>query len=211
MKKVYFYLKLVLILIMVFLSLWFYGQLPEMVPIHWNYAGVPDDYGTKEFAVILFPAMSVGVLILFMLLPMLDPKKEKYQKFQDAYEMIQLVIMAFFTYMYAVTLFAAMNPEINVGQWVVSGIGVMLILIGNYLSKVRQNFFVGIKTPWTLASEEVWNKTHRLGAWCFVIAGLILLVMALMGNILLELFVPAMVVALVVPIVYSYLISVKKR
>lgn len=188
-----------------------YDQLPETMPVHWNFAGQPDGYGSRDVTVWTFPLITFGLMLLFWALPKIDPKREKYEKFLGVWNLIQTVLVLFFAYMYYISLIAGINPSINVGQWVVGGVGVMFVLMGNYMGKIRQNYFVGIKTPWTLNDEEVWNKTHRFGGWCFVIAGLIFLGSAIVGYFYLPLFVVAIVVAVLLPIVYSYVVSVGKK
>ena len=204
MKKYNGILKWIFLLVMIGGGVYFYNLLPDIVPIHWNIEGEVDNYASKNYTVILIPIITLAMLVLFRFLPMLDPKKDKYEKFADIYEIIQAAIIGFFTYMYFVTMVAALNAEMNVGMYVMFGIGVLFILMGNYLGKVRQNYFVGIKTPWTLENEEVWNKTHRLGGWCFVLAGLIFVAQAFVGVMSIWVFVLAIVISSLVPVGYSY-------
>lgn len=183
---------------------WLFDKLPDIVPVHWNYAGQPDGYGNKNMTVWLFPGLTFGCMLLFWYLPKIDPMKEKYQTFADVWELFQTVIIGFFAYMYFISLYGALHVDFNVSKWVIGGIGSMFVLMGNYMGKIRQNYFVGIKTPWTLSNEQVWNKTHRFGGWCFVIAGLLLLVSAVLGYFSLAIFIVSIVLAAIVPIIYSY-------
>lgn len=206
-----FWLKICLVGLMWVAGIFFYQSLPDILPTHWNMAGEVDGYGSKEIFVWLFPAIGLAMLILFWLLPKLDPRKEKYQKFAQVWEIMQTVLVGFFTYMYAVTLYAAMVPNVNVSVFVLVGIGVMFLILGNYMGKIRQNYFVGVKTPWTIDNEDVWNKTHRLAGWCFVLAGLLFIFQGLTGWVSGWLFGLAMVLAVVVPIIYSFVIFPKKK
>lgn len=211
MKKVMQVLKYVFVLLMLVAGILVYERLPEIIPTHWNFAGEADGFGPKATFVWLFPGIAIAMLILFWVLPKIDPKKDKYKKFAEVWEIMQAVIVGYFAYMYFVSMYAAMVAEVNVSAFVLVGVGVLFLIMGNYMGKVRQNYFVGIKTPWTIENEDVWNKTHRLGGWCFVIAALIFILQGLTGFISIWLFGLAIVIAALVPIIYSYVIFPRKK
>ncbi|HPH78859.1 MAG TPA: SdpI family protein [bacterium] len=204
MRKIYSYLKWIAWGLMVVSGWYFYNKLPAIVPTHWNLAGEADGFGSKTTHLILMPVIVLGMMIMLMVLPKLDPKKEKYEKFAEVYELFQLLLAAFMSYTYLVTIWAGLNPKVDVGFAILAGIGLLFVAIGNYMGKIRQNYFVGIKTPWTLDNEEVWNKTHRLGGWCFVLAGLMFLVQAFLAWKTWWVLAIALTVILAVPIGYSY-------
>ena len=112
----------------------------------------------------------------------------------------------FFAYLYFVTLYLALNLGKAIEPFIFGGIGVLFILIGNYLGKIRQNYFIGIKTPWTLNNEEVWNKTQRVGGWSFVISGLIIFAEVFLKWQVLPVMIFAVVFASLTPVIYSYVI-----
>jgi uncharacterized membrane protein len=155
------------------LTLLIYPNLPEQVPIHWSSTGKVDSYGTKYFTLLL-GAMPVGLYYMMLYLPRIDPRRENYAKHSGAYQMIQSSIIIFFTIVHWIAIAIALGFELNIGRLVSIGIGILFIIIGNYMSQIRHNYFVGIKTPWTLANEVVWRKTHRVGGVVFVIAGLMM-------------------------------------
>lgn len=188
-----------------------FDQFPDQMPTHWNIAGEVDAYMPKGTATILFPAITLGLTLLFPLLSMIDPRKEKYALFRRPWLILQTVIVLFFAYIYFVSLYLALNSHISITPFIFVGIGILFIVIGNYLGKVRQNYFVGIKTPWTLDNEEVWNKTHRVGGWAFMIAGLMILINGFVQWQLVPVMVAAIIVAAVVPIVYSYILYRKVK
>lgn len=200
-----FWVRILLLLVMGGIGWYFADKLPDRVPMHWNFAGEADGFTNRTWGLLTVPLMSIGLLLLFWYLPKLDPKREKYKQFRESWEELQTYFMIFMVYTYAISLYAAV-AKIDVGAWVMGGIGLLFVLLGNLLGKIRQNYFVGIKVPWTLNNEEVWNKTHRVGGWCFVLAGLIMMVNAGMKFMVGWVFGVAMVVCLVVPIVYSYVI-----
>jgi uncharacterized membrane protein len=124
-------------------------------------AGEADGWGTKTFQAIFLPLMILGMYLLFKFLPRVDPKRKNYPNFATAYKVIQMAIIAFFVILFIATSFINLGYQISVSWLVTNIIGLMFIVIGNYFGKIRNNYFVGIKTPWTLANEEVWNKTQQ--------------------------------------------------
>lgn len=183
-----------------------FDSLPEIIPTHWNAQGVADGFMYKQKAILLFPSIALAMLGLFYVLPKIDPLKKSYQKFERAWEILQILLMSLFAYFYGVSLYTALS-DTSPEMFIVGGIGLLFIALGNYMSKFKRNFFVGIKTPWTLASEIVWNKTHRFGGWCFIAAGALLLLQTLLQT---SYGVPVMIfaitVAAILPIVYSAII-----
>lgn len=206
-----FIVQIVLIIIQFAASFYFFPTLPESMPTHWNVYGNIDSYMPKQYAVWMFPLLGIVMLILFKIAPSFDPNKKKYQHFSSEWQILQTVFVAFFTYMQAITFYAAYNPSLIIMRPMFIGLGILFILLGNYLSKIRQNYFIGIKVPWTLASEDNWNKTHRFASWTFVLAGIVVLIEAIFiwqaapivfGSIMLGSF---------LPILYSYLLFKNKQ
>lgn len=162
------------------LSAALYSRLPEQVPIHWNIQGQVDDYGHKSWAAFLMPGMMAALLGLFALLPWLSPKRFEVQAFKSTYLFVMLLTIGLSGYLHALMLWAALGNDVDVGRAVVAGVCLFFVLLGNVLGKVRRNFYVGVRTPWTLASERVWNDTHRLAAWLFAGFGVVGFVLALL-------------------------------
>ncbi|MGB4482770.1 MAG: SdpI family protein [bacterium] len=184
-----------------------YPHLPEQVPGHWNVAGEVDRYISRFWGAFLGPLVSLGVYLLMVLLPALDPRQQNYGKFGSSYRVLRLAIPAVLIIIYLVSLAAALDSQINVGMVVQALVSILFIIIGNVMGRIRPTFFVGIRTPWTLADDEVWRKTHRLAAPLWVLAGFLGLVTAILPppwNAL-GLLVPLFLAA-IVPVVYSYLI-----
>ncbi|WP_171016921.1 SdpI family protein [Pseudalkalibacillus caeni] len=157
-----------------------YGQLPDQIPTHWGMNGKPDGYSSKEFGVFFFPILNLGLFFLMLFLPSIDPRKGNYQKFRGAYTIFRWVFHLFLMGTYFLALYSAYQESIgetaiNPGKFVLPGMGILFIVLGNYMGRFRHNYFVGIRTPWTLADERVWHKTHRLGGKLFVMAGIIVL------------------------------------
>lgn len=184
--------------------------LPDKIPMHWNLAGEIDSYANKNYGIFYLPLMMLAMLILFELSPKLDPKKENYKIFKKEWLIIKTGILTLFAYLQGTIIYLALNPDKDVRPLIFIGLGSLFVLIGNYLSKIRQNYFIGVKLPWTLADEGNWNKSHRLASWTFVLAGLVILLEAVV------VFYPGLVIgtslflAIVLPIVYSYYLFKQK-
>jgi uncharacterized membrane protein len=199
-------LQLLIIAGMLVAGLVLYDSLPDQIPSHWNIAGEVDSYVNKDLGIYLFPGITLFMVILFPILSMVDPRREKYKTFKRSWYILQMAIVLFFAYMYAVTLYLTFHPEASMIKFMFIGMGILFIVIGNCLGKIRQNYFVGIKTPWTLDNEEVWNKTQRMGGLAFLIAGLILLINAFIQWQLVASMIVAILIAAIWPILYSYIV-----
>lgn len=185
------------------LAAWFYPALPDPVPTHWNAAGEADDWTPKPWGVIILPLVTLGLWIMFAILPLISPKGFRLDSARRAYDIIWFVMVLFMGMVQLMTYLEALGRGgPGVEQIIPLMTGGLFILIGNYLSKFPRNFFVGIRTPWTLASEEVWNRTHRLGGWVFIVAGLLLAIAAFFPNAM-GVFIAVIIVVALVPVVYS--------
>ncbi|MDN3017085.1 SdpI family protein [Paenibacillus sp. BSR1-1] len=172
MKKNWFGLFLLIIIIIgTCIS---YPYLPEQIAVHWNYKGAPNSYADKSFGAFLLPGIMLVLYVFRILLPKIDPKKQNYQRFEGTYKWIMNGILLFLFLLQIVQITSAMGI-INPAMVVPELIGLLFIFIGNLSPKFKPNYFVGIRTPWTLASEDVWKKTHRFGGKVFVILGLLML------------------------------------
>jgi len=184
-----------------------YPHLPEQVPGHWNVAGEVDRYISRFWGAFLGPLVSLGIYLLMVFLPALDPRRQNYEKFGSTYRVLRLALPGVLLLIYLLTLAAALGYQVRVGLVVQALVSVLFIIIGNVMGRIRPTFFVGIRTPWTLADEEVWRKTHRLAAPLWVLAGILGLAAAVLPppwNAL-GLLVPLFLAA-IVPVVYSYLL-----
>lgn len=171
-------------------SLTVYGNranwLPEKVAVHWDMDGVADREVDRDALLpelLLLPGLMLGMVGLGFALPWLSPEKFRIEPFQATYNWIMLLIVGIFAYLHAVIL-AAQTETIaseRVLDWIMGGTLLALAGLGSFLGKVRRNFWIGVRTPWTLASEAVWDRTHRLAAWLFGIGGLVGFALLLVG------------------------------
>ncbi len=179
---------------------------PDQIPVHWGLSGEPDRYGGKFQGLLLLPLITLGLYLAMLLLPRVDPRRANYALFEGAYGAIRLSTVVFMGLIYGLILLWVRGVELDVAVVVPVLVGGLLVVIGNLLGKSRPNWFVGIKTPWTLDSKRSWVKTHRLGGWTFVLLGLAFVVLGLAGP---AWAIPALVAAtagcLLWLFVYSYL------
>lgn len=192
-----------------------YSRLPARVPIHWNINGVADDYGTRELAALLVPGLSLGLWLLFQILPKLDPltitspDRFSYVPFLDTFRRFLNFILLFMAGLHVTTLGIALGWPIQIGQVMMIGIGLLFAGLGNEFGRLKRNSFAGIRVPWTLANEDVWRISHRVGGRAFVIVGLVSVLCGLIvppetGIIVLMILVLGWVVF---TMVYSYAVS----
>jgi immunity protein, SdpI family len=202
MTRVYYVVAVILVAAALGASLVFYSLLPETVPIHWNLQGEIDGYGHKAQALFIMPAIMLGMIGLFRMLQWLSPRHFEVDSFRATYLYIMVLIVAFFAYVHGAIVWSARSEEANPARILLGGIFLLLAFLGNVLGRVRRNFWIGVRTPWTLASERVWNDTHRLAARLFFAVGLLGAVAVFLGVP----FVAAIIVfstGIMVPVVYS--------
>lgn len=185
----------------------FYGELPDPVPSHWNAAGEVDGYTPKPWGAWLFPLLTLSIFLLFKVIPWISPHGFRMESFQGVVGILKLTTVLFMFVVGVTVVLAARGAPFDPGDIVLPGVGVLLLVVGNYMGKLRKNFFIGIRTPWTLASDEVWAKTHRLGGWTFVFAGLVMILSGLAGWPPMGVTIVAVIVlAALVPVVYSFVV-----
>lgn len=151
-----------------------YPRLPEVIPTHWDIEGDVNGWSSRFWGAFGLPLAMVGTYAMMRLLPLVDPRRDNYTKFENAYEGIVLTILVFLLGVHIVVLRAALGYPVSMQRVMPLGMGALFIAIGNLLPRARSNFFVGIRTPWTLSSERSWERTHRAGGYVFVVIGLLM-------------------------------------
>ncbi len=180
-----------------------YPSLPEMIPTHWNAQGEIDGYMKKPGGVLMMPAMALATFIIMKIIPLISPKGFRTDKFSDVIGVLQVTLVGFMSIVAILVLLEAHGLNVLINEVIIAGVGLLFVVIGNYLGKVRKNFFIGIRTPWTLASDEVWNRTHRMGGKLFMLSGVIIWLGALL-RLPLTWTVGVAVGLVLIPVVYSY-------
>jgi uncharacterized membrane protein len=155
-----------------------YPRLPETMPTHFDMSGQPNGWSSRLFGAWIVPLFLLFMWGLVRVLPAIDPRGDNYAKFGGAFEGIIVSIMLFMLGIHIVVLRASLGHPVAMQHVLPVGVGVLFIVIGNLLPRARPNWFVGIRTPWTLSSDRVWEKTHRLGGRLFVAGGVIITVAA---------------------------------
>jgi uncharacterized membrane protein len=203
---------LVIAAVAVAVSVWAYAQLPPTVATHWNLRGTPDGFSSRALAAVIMPAVILVMTGLFNVLPRLDPRRENYTKFIGTYWLIGNAVIVFILVAHGMIIATGLGYSVKIDRLMPIGVGVLFIVLGNYLTRVEPNWFVGIRTPWTLSSDTVWRKTHRTGGWLMVIGGVILAISAFLPRpAFLVLFVATIVIVAVIPIVQSYILWMREK
>lgn len=198
-------LIIISVIILSFLSAFYlYPKLPDRVASHWNSQGQVDDYLPKIWGVFLMPAITLAIFLLFLLIPRIDPLKKNIAKFRNYFNWLIILIVVFLLYVYSLTVFWNLGYRFNMTLFMTPAVGLLFFYIGVILKHAERNWFIGIRTPWTLSSDVVWKKTHQLGAKLFKVAGII----AILGiffaeNALWFAIIPAIASSLFL-LVYSY-------
>lgn len=160
---------------------WWYPTMPAEVPTHWNIEGKVDGMGPRWVVWVLGPGLMLFMFLLAYLLPRISPKRFEIAPFKPTFEYFIVVLVAVTGYFYAVTLASMLGTGLPMQRAIPAGVFVLLILLGNPMGKVQPNFYVGIRTPWTLASVRVWRATHRLAGQLMVASGLLGLLATALG------------------------------
>ncbi len=178
MKKINFvYIATAMIIIFLFVlgySVYQCPLFPDKVATHWNFNGQPDGYMNKFWGSFLVPIMNLFFFILFLVLPRIDPHKENYEKFKKYYDLFSLVLIAFFAYIYVLSLGWNLNGKLEINRSLILSFAALFFSVGVLTEKTKKNWFVGIKTPWTLQSDAVWEKTNRLAGRLLKISAIII-------------------------------------
>lgn len=208
----------IIIVAMSGISIWASGHLPESnIPVHWNAQGIPDRFADRQEAMLmlwLLPGIALFGAVVFAILPQIEPMRDNLFKSRKAYNAVWIASMLLFFGIHAGISYMMLQSSGDDMQsnefvrFVIAGTGIMFIVMGNYLPKTRQNWFLGIRTPWTLSSEYTWEKTHRLAGRLFFVVGFVCLVAAFIvdGIYLVFVVTGASVGAALISVVYSFLI-----
>jgi uncharacterized membrane protein len=191
------------------LSAAFYSRLPERMAVHWDAVGNPNNYASRTFAAFELPALLLIVTLFVNFSISADPQKQNIDRSPQLKFIVRWFIVILANIAQGAMIFKAMNYNFNISVLLLALVGLLIAVIGNYLPKCKYNYTMGIKLPWTLASEENWRKTHRFAGFVWIIAGILMIVSAFVPSTGLILGITLLMVA--VPAVYSYLIFLKER
>lgn len=186
-------------------SLFQFSELPERMPTHWGMNGEINGWSSRLWGAFTIPLVLLLLALMMKWLPTIDPRRANYPKFAGTFEAIFISIMLLLLLTHIALLATAAGYPISLERWMPVAIGLFLIVLGNLLPRARPNWFVGVRTPWTLSSDRVWEKTHRLAGYVFVIAGIIVVIIGLTGYKFAPILMgPVIGVAALSLVIYSY-------
>lgn len=188
------------------------NALPETVITHWNSSGEGDGSSPRFFVVSFFPLLALGIYLLLLSVWQLDPKRGRYHEFKHAYHGVKTMLVAFVATVYGLVAANGLGFTVNMSCTLLVLVGLLFVGIGIYLPSIKQNWMFGVRTPWTLESETVWNKTHELAGKTFIVGGIILVVGAFLPSpAVFPVFFLAIIFAAIVPVFYSYILFRRQR
>ena len=196
----------ILLVIPFVVSIYLWDQLPDQVPIHFNIQGEADDWGPKWINAFLIPGIALTIYIFLLIIPVIDPKR-RIVSAQKPVSAIRIFTTLFMIGIYGFVMAKTLEIDVDLGIYINISVGVLILIIGNYMNTIKPNYFIGIRTPWTLENPEVWKKTHRIGSKLWVVGGLIMILNAVFIPVSYSQIIFYITVALIalVPIVLSYI------
>ena len=206
-------LPLIGIVLLPFLYLaYVWNQLPAEVPLHYNIKGEVDRYGDKSELILIPILTSVLIYVIFLAVPYIDPKKQ-IQKMGKKYDTLKLIATTFMSVLALFIIYMAKNQSVANPNYIFLLLGVLFIIFGNYFKTIKANYFIGIRTPWTLESETVWKETHKMGGKIWFIGGLLIILSSLIfeKEINAVIFMIITAIMVLVPVVHSYLLFKKQK
>jgi uncharacterized membrane protein len=183
-----------------------YARLPDPMPSHWNAAGQVDGYMSKFWGIFLMPVITVVLMGFFLAIPQIDPLKANIAKFRGAFNWFVVAFVTYMLYIHALTLASALGIQFNMTVMLMPVIGLLFIGAGYMMGQAKRNFFIGIRTPWTLSSDTVWGETHKLGSKLFILGGVATIFTAFMDEIGIWIMLTIILGAAFAPVIYSYIL-----
>jgi len=196
---------LLIILASFIIAIYMYPQMPDQMASHWNTQGQVDDHMSESWGLFLMPLISIGIFLLFLLIPKIDPLKKNVEKFRKYFDWFIVLIITFLFYIYLLSLFWNLGYEFDMGFMMIPAIAVLFYFIGIMLKHAKRNWFIGIRTPWTLSSDVVWDKTHQLGSKLFKISAIIALIGIFFNEYAIWIAIIPILVSVLYLLIYSYL------
>jgi uncharacterized membrane protein len=198
-----------IILLLPFLYIPFiWDKLPDSIPTHWNFKGEIDNYSSRTAGTLFLPLLNIGLYVLLLLLPKIDPRRKNYQYFGNTYRNIRLLLVLFMTIMFFVVMQVALGAVSMDSKVILILVFALIAVLGNFMRTIRSNFFVGIRTPCTLDNPDVWRKTHQAAGKLWFYGSLIGIICLLFidKERLLWMLIPYLCAIVIYPVLYSYLL-----
>lgn len=185
---------------------WMWNDLPATIPIHWNFEGKPDGFMPKFPGAVLLPLLNAVMSVVLKYIVRLDPKRDNYEQFSRAYSAIRIALSVFFAIIGIYTLRLAVGTDMTMGSFIEACMCLLFFVLGNYMRNIKHNYFVGVRTPWTLADEDVWRMTHRFTSTLWTISSVVvfLVMLTIPSTIALGIFIGFAVIMGIVPMVFGH-------
>jgi uncharacterized membrane protein len=181
--KTTFIIAIIMIALALLAGALLWDRLPDQMASHWNVNDQVNGYMSKFWGVFLMPLITLGMLVLFLVIPGIDPLKANIAQFRESFNLFIVLIIAFMLYIHGLTLVWSLGyQDFKMSAVMLPFMGVLFIAVGFMLRKAKRNFFIGIRTPWTLSSDSVWDKTHQLGSILFMVSGALAIIGGFFGG-----------------------------
>lgn len=198
-------LLIVVLIPFVYLA-YIWSSLPDIVPLHWNYKGEIDDWGNKSSLIFITFLLSGLTYILFTVIPFIDPKK-RIQTMDNKYHNLKFLMVLFMSALAVFIIYSVKEQSITNPSFIYLAMGLLFMLLGNYMKTIKANYFIGIRTPWTLEYESIWKSTHKLAGKIWFVGGLAIVISSLTTSKDFNgiFFISAITLLAIIPVVYSYM------
>ena len=193
-----------LILVSFLIGAYLYPYMPEKMASHWDANGSVDGYMPKLWGLFLLPVISAILFLVYMLIPKIDPLKGNIEKFRGHFDVFILLLFVFLFYVHMLTMLWNLSYRFNIIQLLAPAFGLLIYYAGIMMENAKQNWFIGVRTPWTLSSEVVWDKTNKLAGKLFKVAGVLAAMGLIFPKYAIFLILVPVILAAVYPIIYSY-------
>jgi uncharacterized membrane protein len=177
----------------------------ETIASHWDIQGEVNGYISKVWGLFLMPLLSLGLFLLFITIPKIDPLKQNIAKFRKYFDGFVILIILFLFYLQLLTIFWNFGFTFNIIQFLIPAFSILFFYLGILIENSKRNWFIGIRTPWTMSSDKVWDKTHKIGGKLFKIAAIIVLIGVLFESYAFYFMLIPIIIVVIYTAVYSYL------
>ena len=204
MKKTKYYSLIVLLLFLV-IAFYSYPLMPDQIATHWDSQGNVDGYMSKLWGSLFFPILMIVINIIFFVIPKIDPNKENIEKFKETFNEFIIIFNLFMLYIYSLTVVWNMGREFDMNVAIIPALGFLFYFLGSLVGKAKRNYMIGIRLPWTLASDDNWDKTHKKGERVFKIIGIVTLIGVFFSDYAMWFLLIPLIIGITYLTLYSYL------
>ena len=204
-------LILFVVLLFFLVSIYVYPLMPETVASHWNASGEVDGYTNKFWGLFLIPIISLATLLILIVVPKIDPLRENISQFKEYFYNFILIFLTFFLYLHILTILYNLGHDFNFIQFLAPAFGLLFYYTGILIGKSQRNWSIGIRTPWTLSSDFVWQETHKLGSRLFKMSGLVAFIGVVLPQYAIVFVLAPILISSLCVLIYSYLLYNKKN